>query len=456
MKPSKATERHQGIGSKATMAEVGEAAACPQHYWCLALLLLVLNLISSAAFIYCQNRPVFDESYNMADVHAYATNGISVSTVQAQKNAPGPTSFLWIAAGVRLLGASELRGARIAVLTSWVVLGVALLVGGRLAGCPELWCGALLFTLVLPHSMMATGTVLTEAPGLMFAAGGTLAWTEFMSKTGINLRALALGVIGGLSLGMATTCRQYYVALLGSAVVVLLLHLARARDRKWLGSVTLSLVMAAIPLCVLLKIWGGISSPSMAAGRSYSNYQAAVGWSMGRPVIAGFAVLLYLMPLTLPSVIQETGPLRRWAVLVAVLAGIVAVPFRSFLVQPGPLHSLIRIGSPLRGGATVFFGLIACLTAYNAIGAGLSLWGQRARVACSVPLQFSLLTILFFVVEQCGVGGNIRFYDRYILQIAPFLGVVSYCLFPKLTGTRIAAVIGLSVLSQAMLWRFAI
>lgn len=429
-------------------------AEIPKLHCRLALLFLILNLISSILFIYCDTRPVFDDSYNMSDVHAYATDGVSVSTIRAQKNAPGPTSFLWMATGVRLLGGDELRASRIAVLCSWILLGVTMIAGGRLSRCPELWCGALLFTLVFPHSAMSTATVLTEGPSLLFATLGALAWTEFMSTTTIGLGAVILGVMGGLSLGVAATCRQYHVALLASAVMVVSLHRSRAAERRWLGSVTLSLVIATIPIVVLLLIWKGITSPSMAAGTSYSSYHAGPGFNVARPVVAGFYVLLYLLPLSFPAVVALHFSRRRPTLMAAAFAGVLAVFFRSLLVQPGPLNGLIRAGSHLPAGATLVFGFIVGLTTYNAIAVGLTLWSRRVDVASCIPLQFALLTILFFVIEQAGVGGNIRFYDRYILQLAPFLGVISFWLFPKLTPARIVALIGLCVLSQFMLWRF--
>jgi hypothetical protein len=36
---------------------------------------------------------------------------------------------------------------------------------------------------------------------------------------------------------------------------------------------------------------------------------------------------------------------------------------------------------------------------------------------------FGLSFLTFFIVEQFFVGGNIPFYERYILQIAPILGI---------------------------------
>jgi len=343
------------------------------------------------------------------------------------------------------------------MLFSWFLLGVGVIAGGRLSRFPSLWYGALLCTLVFPHSVMATATLLTEGPALLFATLGALAWTEFVSSSSLDLRACILGCMGGLSLGVAATCRQYYLMLLASAITISILSgVSRSprEKRKWLGAVILSLTMASAPILAMVLIWKGISSPSMAAGTSYFNYQAGLGLSIARPFVAGFYVLFYLLPLSFPAVRHLQAPQRLPALIAASLAGILAIYFRFSLV-PGPLNSLIRAAARFPACATIVFALIAGVTAYNAIAVALVLWSKRSDAASCLPLQFALLAIFFFVVEQFGVGGNIPFYERYVLQLAPFLGYIAFWLFPKLTQLRIAVLIGMSALGQFMLWRFA-
>jgi hypothetical protein len=66
-----------------------------------------------------------------------------------------------------------------------------------------------------------------------------------------------------------------------------------------------------------------------------------------------------------------------------------------------------------------------------------------------------LLTVVFFIGEQLGVGGNLRLYDRYLLQLAPFLGIIAFSLAPRLTSARLLALAALSAVSHVMLWRYA-
>src|SRR5260370_21557905 len=78
-------------------------------YLNLVIIAFALNVISAALFIGLVNRPVYDDKFNVRDVQIYAHNGLSVATVLSPRTPPGPSSFLWMAAGVRLLRGGELR-----------------------------------------------------------------------------------------------------------------------------------------------------------------------------------------------------------------------------------------------------------------------------------------------------------------------------------------------------------
>jgi hypothetical protein len=84
---------------------------------------------------------------------------------------------------------------------------------------------------------------------------------------------------------------------------------------------------------------------------------------------------------------------------------------------------------------------------------GILLWEKRSSLL-PVPLAvYAALEIACFIAEQVGVGGTAAFYDRYMIQLAPFLGVVAFALLPRLTPARVIPLAALSVVSHAMLWR---
>ena len=422
------------------------------------LLLFICTILSTTLFIIHVNRPVYDDGFNIYDVHAYAQKGVSVASVSAQRNAPGPASFIWMAAGVRLLNGEELRDARLAVLASWVVLVAGVFIVAPYSDFPQLWYAALLTALVFPHSSQATATLLTEGPALLFAMLGVLAWTEAISRPKATAAVFVLSVVGGLAMGVATICRQYNLALLPAAAGVGLYQLRRraSEDRPvWLANIVLMLTLSVTPLLALVLVWKGITSPSMAAGVSYGNYHASAGLNFFRPIVASFCVGFYLVPLTFPAMWRNKSG-RRWQTLLAAsLIGIAAVPARGHIVNIGVLHSVILALSRLAFSEEIAFGVIAILIFYNALAFGLLLWEKRAVLLESPPMTLALLIIIFYIGEQLGVGGNVPFYDRYVLLLAPFMGLLSFSLIPRLTWPRLAVVIGMFLFSQTLLWRFA-
>lgn len=425
----------------------------------LVILLLALNLISAALFITFVNHPVYDDGFNFFDVHNYAVKGITLDTLRAQRNAPGPTSFVWMAAAVRLIRGNELRDARIGALVSWLLLGTAVLLPAGHSRNPEL-CGALLASLVLPHAVMAAGTVLTEGPALFFAVVGALAWTEFVSRANSGAITPIYGLLGGLSLGVAVTCRQYNLALLAAAALTAVLPLwtevwEKGRKQAFIGWALLSLALSIVPVLLLVLVWKGIANPSIESGAAYNMmYKASAGLNLTRPFIAALRVAVYLVPFTFPLAIR-VKPSYRWRMLaIAIAGGIASGYWTESLLQSGPLNTVVGVASRVFHGRTVPFGLIVAVAIYNATALGLAIWEERRLVWSSPLVAFSLLAILLFVGEQFAVGGNIPFYDRYVLQIAPFVGVVAFALLPTLDKARLLALIALSFFSHFMLWRY--
>src|SRR6267154_528127 len=437
-----------------------EGLSWTRRYLSLVTIVFALNLVSAALFIGLVNRPVFDDKYNVSDVQTYAHKGLSVATVLSHRNPPGPTSFLWMAAGVRLLGGGELRDARIANLLSWVLLFVGILFGARCGCFPQIWYGALLAALVFPHSVMAAATTLTEGPALLFAILGTLAWVEAASRPTGTASSFLLLMLGAFIMGIAISCRQYYLALLPAVALFGLFRLrglgSKERFVRLLG-IILSLSVASAPLVLLIVVWGGVTSPGVAPGWSHQElaWRAYAGLSVFRPIVAGFYSRFYLVPLTFSVVWRVRLPFRWLAFLAASISGILAACLGPWLIQPGPLRALIGLVSRLPAGEFLLLACVAALTVYNAIVIGLLVWQKRHTVLSCPPAIFALLTVAFFIVEQLGVGGNVPLYDRYLLQIAPFLGIIAFTLIPRLSFSRLLALGVMDAVAHVILWSHA-
>jgi hypothetical protein len=433
----------------------------PQNeiYFRVVLIGLLLNIVSAILFISLVNRPVYDDVYNMLDVRTYAADGLSAKALLSQRNAPGPASFLWMAVGARLLPGNELRGARVAVLGSWILLVVGMLLGARYSKFPAAWYASLLALVVFPHSVESTATALTEGPSLLFALLGVLAWIESASSSKPTRNTYVLAMLGGLSMGIAVTCRQYFLALLPAAAIFAIYQWRRTgirEDFRWAGSILVSFLLAAVPVLLLLFVWKNISSPAVASGSSYDNaWKASVGLNLSRPLIVALYTALYLVPLTFPVMLRLKNSRRLIALPIAILGGVSIAYFSPLFLQPGPLNSFIQFSSRVLHGATVLLALAAAIALYNAAAVVFLLWDQRQALLSCPPVIFSLFVVLFFIAEQIGVGGNLPFYDRYVLQLAPFLGIIAFFALPRLTPARLLALAALSVLSHIMLWRFA-
>ena len=401
----------------------------------------------------------YDDVYHLPDVHRYAGEGVSANSIRAHINAPGPTAYIWMAMAVRMFPGDELRSARAAILVSWLLLGAGILIAARYTRFPSLWYAALFVTLAFPHAVTATALVLTEGPALLFATLGALLWVEFLSQPTFNLDQEPAGIIGGVSIGLAITCRQYYFALLPTGLLFALLQWrkrsARARS-VWVLPIMLSLMAAVLPVLLLVAVWKGLSSPSMVSGSSYPNWISTIGANVYRPIVTTFYIALYSLPLTFPAM-RHLLPERRWrTLLVAVLGGFGAAHFMSALLQPGPFNSVVGILSRTPRVQSLFFAMIVGATIYNLVAVVLLFWENRTILFSCPPFVFSILAIVFFVAEQFGVQGNVPFYDRYVIQLAPFLGIGAFAVLPQLSMPRLLVLGASSVLGQFMLWRYAL
>jgi len=439
------------------------AEGLPQRrtYSPLALLLLALNLISAGLFIATVRRPVYDDGFNIFDVHNYAANGFSTATLLSQRNAPGPTSFVWMAAAVHLIGGNELRDARIGALFSWLLLGMGVFLGARLSAYPELWYGAIITLLVFPHAVETAAEILTEGPALFFAVIGALAWTEFTGRINLRTATLITGMLGCLFMGLAVTCRQYNIALLLAAALLASMQFRTKmwdRDEKWrwLAGSLLSLTLSALPVLLLVLVWKGIASPGIESGASYNMmYKAGVGLNITRPIIVTLYVAFYLFPFTFPLMLRCKSAHRLRMLGFAVPVGVAAGFGTDSLIQPGPLNTALNFAAGAFHVRAVLFGALVALAIYNLVILGVALWEHRSSLISAPPIAFALFVILFFIIEQFGVGGNIPFYDRYVIQLAPFIGIVSFALLPSFDKVQFSLLAAMSVISHAMLWRYA-
>jgi hypothetical protein len=172
-------------------------------------------------------------------------------------------------------------------------------------------------------------------------------------------------------------------------------------------------------------------------------------------VIALFCTSFYLLWLTFPLMLRVRSS-RRWIFLaLSAVFGIAAGYWHKSLLQPGPLNTVVHLMARVLHGPAIPLALVALLAAYNLMALIVTVWEQKDRVLETPLILFSVLGVLLFVGEQFGVGGNIPFYDRYVLQVAPFLGVIAFAVLPSVGRFRLLALLTLSFFSHLVVWRNA-
>jgi hypothetical protein len=422
----------------------------------ISLLLFALYTASAIAFIVRVNHPVFDEEYHLPEVRRYATQPVNVQSLREHGVPTGPGSFLWMSIGGRIFG-DKLWAYRSMILLSWLFLGAALVALARRPGQIDIAYFSLLTILIFPHAPTTFPMVLTEGPALLFAMAGVLVWATTMWREETNTWNIFFSHFGALLIGLAVISRQYYLALLPAMACLLAIRVFKASpifQARSLWRIS-TLITAMLPVVWLLFVWGGLSSPGMAAGTSFPGWVARPGLNPERPLIAAFYICSYSVLVFWPYLLEGNvkaklawflgGALTTWLIIRAGVQVDQLGPLKAALDRvPGGGISKTVVESILVGtGAAALVQLVSAL--------------QRRRDALmSNPVVLlSILVVPFFVAEQLGVGGNIPFYERYLLQIAPFLGVIRGFTMPHIGVPDIAIWVAMTGVGQLMLWRYS-
>lgn len=397
--------------------------------------LCAIILTSAFAFIGFCNIPVFDDSANLRDVTRYAENGVSVATIENHVNPAGPFAYIWIGLNGALLGGT-LWSYRLVNALSALLLNVMLLcIATRHRMAIPIAC----LLLINPYLPLASSTILTEVPSLLFFVSGTLLWLFGLDQSLQETRcvywpALVKLMGGALLIGVAIVGRQYYLAILPAMAVTVLMSFQRWGKVVWSGAemigVAISGIISAAPVILIFALWGGLTPPNMQLGISYSNSTATIGMNLLRPINAVLYIGIYMLP---PLLLQRniTNRLRPIFLLFAFISALLLIA----LVPQGKLwcgteagcgpidwlYRLVRVRfsnqSEIYNGILAFGGSMGILLFIRAV---LSDHPSSTELRAVV---FGASFLVFFVVEQAFVGGNIPFYERYTLQIAPMLGL---------------------------------
>jgi hypothetical protein len=225
----------------------------------------------------------------------------------------------------------------------------------------------------------------------------------------------------------------------------------------------ISLALACIPPLALIGVWGGLTAEGVRTNLSYQHFNATVGLNFVRPLTTALVIGVYALPALVFQGPQVQRLLPRFAVAAAV-ASLIA-----HALVPAPMlwctGKQIVLCGMIDGGywfvrdnwggfalgisfAAAFLGFLGVICMSNAF-----LISQGAGSAGHAP-TFAVFFLLFFTLGQVFVGGNIPFYERYVLQVAPMIGFVVASSGNFSIERALAGSLPLFVLGQQRLWRY--
>jgi hypothetical protein len=403
------------------------------------------QLISAAVFLFSVRRQVFDERNYELDVGRYEREGITVASVRAHESPAGPGMTVLASLGGRIVPGSVVAR-RVPMFAAWLIAVALLLALARQrpddAVVPI--AGALL--LVFPHTPLSMATLLTEGPAIACVLAALL--TSGVVRSGAEPGGSEQGaVLAGLCVGLSLFFRQYYLALAPAFALAWWRH--PARWQRWV-------LFSIGPLAALagyFYLWGGLTSVAARAGVTFG-YKAHLGVDFLRPFSALGYVGIYVLPL-LPR--EEWRLLfrgRRAALAVAVVLGAALItcsgrsvwgngPLMTILSGFGRIHPAARTAADwiLTSGAFLAVLLLAALV-----------WTSRPRAF--EPLAVLCWSfVVFFALEQAGVGGTIPYYERYAHQTVFFAAALVAILAPPRTSVVLTFILVLFLESEWILWR---
>jgi len=195
----------------------------------------------------------------------------------------------------------------------------------------------------------------------------------------------------------------------------------------------------------------------MSQGQSYQGISAFVGINLSRALITMFYLALYFVPFTINFTLRYSYTQKSYLkdIGIAGFGGVLVAVYGDLLLQEGPVNTLTKAAEQyIMFGSTILLGFIGAATFFNAITIVKVIIVRFGEVRDNIPLLFSLSFLLFFVIENAAVGGDINFYERYVLQAAPYIGIVAFFIVRRLTKANIMAIVGMMVVSNLMLWRY--
>jgi hypothetical protein len=402
--------------------------------------------VISIIYVSTHNYPVFDDSFNLTDIKRYAQHGLNIKSIQQHANPAGLASYVWAGVIGKIFG-DNLVSYRLSMWMAWVLIFLIFtLLQPNLENSPvPLFTFSILFLISDFYSLLAASTLLTEGPSLLFALTGFWILTISIQKDFTRQKPFifTLNVIASLLVGLAVISRIYYITLIPA--MYLTLAICFLHDKTGVQKMLfygISTVFCIVPVVLLYLLWGGFTPPMLK--QVYPMFSSHIGFNLNRILPPILYIGLYSFPILVAGWQREFISWHHLIFPVLLIAIIniqdvyvwrMGVPFVgtgffdnviSILNQKNRLLGMIGSNLCIATGGLSFS--IICEQCYRK----LKKLPEVSLKSDDIALVFGIMMLFFFCLEQILIQGNISFYERYMLQIYPFLGIVLFS-FIKLT-----------------------
>jgi Dolichyl-phosphate-mannose-protein mannosyltransferase len=391
--------------------------------------------------------PIFDDFEHLLDVHIYYEKGINIGSVMLHGNESGVfADWIWAIAG-RIFGDSLV----IYRLVDWLCLLVFFLILIKIAlKNTHYQCSifiSIIFLMSSVYANLTVATVLTEAPSLLLYLCTCLGLIIYRHSQN-QFRWFYL-LASCICMGLCIITRFYQMALLGTVGIFLLAeHYPKINFNKAFLQLLIVLV-GMIPFLWIVFLWKGIVPPGFKT--RYPEFVSDIGINVIRPFTVFLHIGIWGSPLILLSwkwtrqafnslLTKNLKILLIISFVSALMLKLQGVYFWNFSinnpVSSGMIDLIVKKLNSINYWAG--FGADVFLIGYGLFFSGvifhLVFQEIKTKIIINKHIQNQDVSIaiilysylIFYILQQFFVTGNVQFFERYMLLIYPAMSFLIY------------------------------
>jgi hypothetical protein len=384
--------------------------------------LISLFLGLGITFLVFQHKAIYDEDFHLIEIQNFFKNGLNSQSLSQYATESGIFAH-FIASRFIYLIPNALLAAR---LSSFLFLSVFSWFFLFKVKENQAYYFAFLFFISNYISFHLGAIFLTETTAFCLAFISIYNLGKYLENPKI-----AFALISSICLGLAMISRFYLMALYPTILCFILIKAIFEKKSK--GEILVSLFVfssSIIFLAILVFQWEGITPPAFKI--RYPEFDSGVGFGIIRPIISLLYVGIFALPIIVLSQRFKIKSYFKEILISIIITVIIYIYIPNLWDTSGiPNHSTgivdfvldaVRSISPIVYHIANFFfqflGVMGLLIISKSIFEKFDFKSNK--------LLFSLLFMFFYTLEQAFVSGNVAYYERYLLLVYPFLGIIIF------------------------------